>query len=157
MITKLKERQRVCGLLSTRFPSCARDDSGRVWHEEGEIVCRLLRGQRLVTNRQWEGDGDRVAVSWYWGEEPIRRGADILQAAVMAAEGTEARERAIYRRDLVCWKFGRPWYRDQWDGPVMRLMGREVLKPRTCGGGFTEMVFTERAAEVFGPETEEAA
>jgi len=37
------------------------------------------------------------------------------------------------------------------DSVVMRLMGREVVKPIQCGGGRTWIVFTTRAAEVFKP------
>lgn len=134
----MSERQRVCRLLSTRFPSCATDNSGEVWPEEGEIVCRLLRGQELIKNRHYIEEEENYAVSWYW--------------AVMAAVGEEAKAAAIARRDLLSGKFGRPCFRRQWDGPVMRLIGREVLKPRNCGGGYTWMVFTERAAAVFEQE-----
>lgn len=35
------------------------------------------------------------------------------------------------------------------DSVVMRLMGREVLKPISCGGGMTWMRFTQRAVEIF--------
>jgi hypothetical protein len=37
------------------------------------------------------------------------------------------------------------------DGVVMRLMGREVVKPVTCGGGRTWICFTDRAAKKFLP------
>lgn len=35
------------------------------------------------------------------------------------------------------------------DSVVMRLMGREVVKPVTCGGGRTWIRFTERASKKF--------
>lgn len=37
------------------------------------------------------------------------------------------------------------------DSVVMRLMGREVVKPVRCGGGRTWIVFTTSAAKVFQP------
>ena len=41
------------------------------------------------------------------------------------------------------------WYPNQPDGPVMRLMGRQIIRPMSCGGGYTTMEFTERARKAF--------
>ena len=35
-----------------------------------------------------------------------------------------------------------PWYQAQLDGPVMMLLGRQAVRPVTCGGGRTTMVLT---------------
>ena len=34
------------------------------------------------------------------------------------------------------------------DTAIMRLIGREAIKPQTCAGGFTTMILTERATEL---------
>lgn len=42
-----------------------------------------------------------------------------------------------------------PKYPRQWDGPVEHLITRGVIRSSQCGGGYTWMIFTERAREVF--------
>ena len=37
---------------------------------------------------------------------------------------------------------GPPWSEDEWDGPVMMLLGRQAIRPVTCAGGRTTMVMT---------------
>jgi len=37
---------------------------------------------------------------------------------------------------------------DQYDMPVMRLLGRQVVRPVSCFGGFTRIEITERAREL---------
>ena len=44
----------------------------------------------------------------------------------------------------------RRWYPNQYDAPVMRLIGRQIIRPVTCGGGYTQMEFTKRAGRVLG-------
>ena len=39
-------------------------------------------------------------------------------------------------------------YCPQYDVSVMRLLGRQLIRPVSCFGGFTHMEFTERAKEV---------
>lgn len=148
---RLSERARVAGMLAGAFPSCAEEISGVVWCEEVEIVCRLLRGQGLVVGRHYIEPVATYGVAWYWDVEPVRRGVAELQAAVERADSPEEKEAAIARRDRLGWEFGRRWYREQWEGSVVRLIGREVLKPVMVGGGYTRMVFTQRAEAVFAP------
>ena len=35
-----------------------------------------------------------------------------------------------------------PWSEEEWDGPVMLLLGRQAIRPVTCAGGRTTMVLT---------------
>ncbi len=35
-----------------------------------------------------------------------------------------------------------PWSEEEWDGPVMMLLGRQGIRPVTCAGGRTVMVLT---------------
>lgn len=102
--------------MTRRFPSPARDDSGRVWPEEVTVLLRLALGQKLAQSRDYlpENRGRHtIAVSWYWVVEPK------------------------HRPDR--------WYPHQPDGPVMRLFGRQILRPVTCHGGATHLEMTARA------------
>lgn len=113
--------------LVRRFPLATGDASGDVWDEEVTIVKRLLLGQKLVCSRSYLESESNYAVSWYWSVEPVpehRR----AQLSVKA-----------WNRGCDAWS--RRWYPRQWDAPVMRLMGREILRPMTCAGGYTQSGF----------------
>jgi hypothetical protein len=121
--------------LVLRFPSCAKDMSGKVWPEEIMIIRRMQLGQRLVLDRQYVEDRDSYAISWHWDVEPVRND---LRAKL-----------SIKAWNRCCGVWMARWYPEQWDGPVTRLIGREIIKPTTCGGGYSTMEFTRRADRAF--------
>ena len=58
-------------------------------------------------------------------------------------------ERRSYLADIdnyaVSWYWDTdepPWGEEQADGPIMMLIGRQAIRPVTCGGGRTTMVLT---------------
>ena len=114
------KRHRLTRLILRRFPSPVRDISGEVWSGELAIVMRLLLGQSLVCDREHiDGRRDGGHYAVSW-----------------------------------YWAFepkGRPerWYPASYDAPVMRLLGRQIIRPVGCFGGYTEMHLTDRARRVF--------
>ena len=124
-----KSRKGVRDVLARRvqrFPSPVCDSSGEVWPDEVTIIYRLIHGQKLVCSR------DHIPAK--------RRGGYYAQSWYWVAEPKGRMDR---------------WYPSQYDVPVMRLLGRQIIRPVSCIGGYTTKELTARAQRAFQPLTSE--
>lgn len=115
--------------LSPKLPELARSFSSpfydssdpQLWREEATIIKRLLLGQPLYISRHYVADEDTYGVTWYWSLEPMKRD----------------------------WCHHDRWYPRQWDGPVMHLMSRGIIRPVWCAGGAGHMTLHHHALAIF--------